>query len=93
MAKPEAHIALFRTILKNNLSVRQAEERARRLAEENKAKAKGPKNPFFQKTEKDLREVLGRRVSILKRGDTHYINIEFTSDKELDKLTKYLMKI
>lgn len=93
MARPDAQKPLFYLILKNGLSVRQVEERARKLAEKNKPLARGPKNPLFQKIEKDLGQVLGRRVSILKRGDTHYINIEFASGKELNKLTDYLMKI
>ena len=93
MAKKEAQKSLFQLILKNGLSVRQSEERARKLAEENRPRATGPKNPFFKKIEKDLEEVLGRRVSILKRGDTNYMNIEFASQKELNKLAQYLMRI
>ncbi len=93
MARPSAQDALFRAIIKNNLSIRQAEERARKVAIENKAYSHGPKNPFLKKIEKDLGKVLGRRVSILKRGDTNYINIEFADQKELEKLTAYLMKI
>ncbi len=93
LARPGAHLSLYKAIIKHGLSVRQVEERARKLAIENKPNAKGPKNPFFKKIEKDLGSVLGRRVSILKRGDTNYMNIEFASQKELDKLAKYLMKI
>ncbi len=93
MAKPEAQKSLFQAIIKNNLSVRQVEEKARKLASENKPYSKGPKNPLFKKIEKDLEEVLGRRVSILKRGDMNYINIQFIDQKELDKLAEYLLKI
>ena len=93
MAKPQAQKILFQTIIKNNLSVRQAEEKARKLALEDKPRSNGPKNPLFKKIEKDLERVLGRRVSILKRGDSNYINIQFADQKELDKLVKYLLKI
>ncbi len=93
MAKPEAQKNLFQTIIKNNLSVRQVEEKARKLVSENKPRSKGPKNPLFKKIEKDLEKVLGRRVSILKRGDSSYINIQFADQKELDRLVKYLLKI
>ena len=93
MAKPEAQKNLFQTIIKNNLSVRQAEEKARKLVSENKPRSKGPKNPLFKKIEKDLEKVLSHRVSILKRGDSSYINIQFTNQKELDRLVKYLLKI
>ena len=90
MASPKAQRALFQVVLKNGLSVRQTEDRARTLSLPNKAKGAGPKNPLFKKIEKDLGEVLGRRVSILKRGDRNFINIEFADQKELDKLVKNL---
>jgi len=92
MAKPEARMTLFNTIVKNNLSVRQAEEKARKVALPNKLRSQGPKNIFFKKMEKDLANALGRRVSILKRGDLNYINIQFVNQKELEKFSKYLLK-
>jgi len=92
MAKPEARMVLFNVILKNNLSVRQAEERARKVALPNKLRSHGPKNMVFKKIEKELADVLGRRVSILKRGDSNYINIQFADQKELEKFSKYLLK-
>lgn len=93
MAKSEAQMPLFRAIIKNSLSVRQAEERARKLALPNKPRSAGPKNILFKKIEKDLERVLGRRVSILKRGDSNYLNIEFANQEELDKITNNLLKI
>ncbi len=93
LARPEAHLPLFRAIIKNSLSVRQTEERARKLALPNKPRSAGPKNILFKKIEKDLSKVLGRRVSIFKRGDNNYLNIEFVNQKELDKMAKHLLKI
>jgi ParB family chromosome partitioning protein len=93
MARPSARLALFRAIVKNNLSVRQAEEKARKLALPNKPRSRGPKNPLFKKIENDLQQVLGRRVSITQRGETGHLNIEFCSQQELDKLVKHLLKI
>lgn len=93
MARPGSQMPLFRAIVKNSLSVRQSEERARKLALPNKPRSAGPKNILFKKIEKDLSEVLGRRVSIFKRGDNNYLNIEFVNQKELDRITKYLLKI
>lgn len=92
MAKPEARIALFNKIVKKSLSVRQSEEQARKVSLPNKPMSHGPKNVFFKKVEKDLSDVLGRRVSILKRGDSNYINIQFADQKELKKFSKYLLK-
>lgn len=93
MAKPEAQKALFQIVFKNGLSVRQTEDKARALALPDKPKSVGPKNPLFKQIEKDLGEVLGRRVSILKRGDRSFINIEFIDQKELDKMVKNLSRV
>ena len=93
IAKPEAQSALFRTIIRNNLSVRQSEEKARKLSLPKKPRTVGPRNPIFIKIEKDLGEALGHRVSIIKRGGNNYLNIEFINQKELDKIVKYLLKI
>ncbi len=93
MAKPEARMALFNEIIKNNLSVRQVEEKARKVALPNKLRSSGPKNIVFKKMEKNLGETLGCRVSITKRGNVGHLRIEFSSQKELDKTVNYLLKI
>jgi len=93
MASPDAQSALFREIIRNKLSVRRSEERARKLSLPKKPRTVGPRNPIFIKTEKDLSQVLGSRVSIIKRGGNNYLNIEFASQKELDKIINYLLKI
>ncbi len=93
MAKPQAQIALYQKIVKNDLTVRQAEDMARKVALLNKPRSYGPKNSLFKKIEKDLTEVLGRRVSILRRGNMGYLNIGFVNQKELDKMVKHLLKI
>jgi ParB family chromosome partitioning protein len=93
LARPSAQMSLFQTIIRNNLSVRQAEDRARKLALPDKPKSQGPKNPFFKKIEKELEGVIGRRVSITQRGDLGHLRIEFVNQKELDKLVKHLLKI
>ncbi|PIV10153.1 MAG: chromosome partitioning protein ParB [Candidatus Portnoybacteria bacterium CG03_land_8_20_14_0_80_41_10] len=91
MAKPTARLSLYRTIVKENLDVRRAEEKARQVAASS-PHASGPKNILFKKKEKDLSEVLGRRVSITQRGGRGYLRIEFADQKELDKLVDYLLK-
>ncbi|MFH1938187.1 MAG: ParB/RepB/Spo0J family partition protein [Patescibacteria group bacterium] len=92
MAKPEAQMPLFRAILKNNLSVRQTEERARKLALPNKPRSTGPKNIFFKKIEKDLSEGLCRRVSITQRGNLRHLRIEFADQNDLDKISKHFLR-
>jgi len=93
MAKPMARLALYQAVIRNNLAVRQTEDKARKVALPNKPYAQGPKNPLFRKIEKDLGKVLSQRVSILRRGDMGYLNIGFASQKELDKVVKHLLKI
>ena len=93
MAKPAARIALFNDVTANNLSVRQAEDRARALAVVRRKKlGRGPKSPLFKALEKDLEKVIGRRTSITQRGDLGHLRIEFVSQGELDRLVKYLLK-
>ena len=92
MAKPGSQMPLFRAIIKNSLSVRQAEEGARKLALPNKPRSTGPKNILFKKIEKDLSEGLCRRVSITQRGDLGHLRIEFADQKDLDKIYKHLLR-
>ena len=93
MAKPTARLALYQAVIRNSLGVRHTEDKAREVTLPNKPYAQGPKNPLFKKIEKDLGKVLGRRVSIIRRGDLGYLNIGFASQKELDKVVKHLLKI
>jgi ParB family transcriptional regulator, chromosome partitioning protein len=93
IASPSSQSALFREIVRRGLSVRRAEERARELSLPKKPRTVGPRNPVFIKIEKDLGKALGSRVSIIKRGGNNYLNIEFVSQKDLDKIVGYLMKI
>ncbi|MEA2113366.1 MAG: ParB/RepB/Spo0J family partition protein [Patescibacteria group bacterium] len=93
MVKPSARLALFRNIVKNNLSVRAAEDKARKLLLPNKPKAGGPKNSLFKKIEQDIVGVWGRRVSITQRKETGCLRVEFIGQKELDKLKNHLLKI
>ncbi len=93
MAKPMARLSLYQSIIRNNLNVRQAEDKARKMALPNKPYAQGPKNPLFRKIEKDLGKTLNQKVSIIRRGDLGYLSIGFASQKELDKIVKHLLKI
>lgn len=92
-AKPSARLALFKDIIKNDLSIRVAEEKARKLSIPNKPKSRGPKNLLFREIEKDVADAWGRRVSITQRGETGHLSVEFIGQKELDKLKNHLLKI
>ena len=93
MAKPSARLAFLKDIIKNGLSIRVAEEKARKLSVPNRPKSAGPKNFLFRKIEKDVADVWGRRVSITQRGETGHLRVEFIGQKELDKLKNHLLKI
>ncbi|MBU1136894.1 ParB/RepB/Spo0J family partition protein [Patescibacteria group bacterium] len=91
LARPVARLPIFRRVLRENLSVRRAEDLARRVARPVAAGGIGPKNPLFKKIESELKEILnGRRVSITKRGDLGNIRIEFADQEELDRIV-YLL--
>lgn len=92
LAKPVVQMPIFRRILKEKLDVRRAEDLARKVSDVNKARAAGPKNPLFKKIEEDLKQVLGKRVSITKRGDFGHVKVEFTSQEELDQIVYLLSK-
>lgn len=96
MAKPMARVSLYRDIIRNNLSIGQAEEKAREKDisnQGNQGRGIGPKNPLFRKLEKELAQAIGRRVSIIQRAGKQYLRIEFAGQLELDELINYLMKI
>lgn len=92
--KPEAQVAFFGKILRDNWGVRLTEEKARELADENKVHAprsQGPKCILFRSLEQKIGLAMGRRVNIMKRGSKGHIIIEFTDETELDKIATHLM--
>lgn len=93
IAKPARQIALAQEIIKDNLSVREVEDRARKAAARIPLGGREAKNPIFKKIEKDLQEVLGNRVNITKRGRAGRLVLQFYSQEELDKLAGHLLRI
>lgn len=89
-AREAAWMPIFRRVIKDNLSIRRAEEIARKVAAPVTPKSLGPKSVLFRKIENDLKDVLGRRVSITKRGDVGHVRVEFINQEELDRLV-YLL--
>ncbi len=90
---PEHRMVLFRAIINGNLSRQQAEEKARSFSRASNSTGRGPKNKFFKEMEKRLKNVIGRRVSITKRGEVGHINIEFVDQKEMEKIADHLLKL
>lgn len=88
----KAQIALLEVILKENLSVRQAEALANKYKGEKPAKKKPkPKSPELASLEEQLRNNLGTKVLLTrgKKGGT--ISIHYYSDEELNALVDRLL--
>ncbi|HYU48401.1 MAG TPA: ParB/RepB/Spo0J family partition protein [Candidatus Limnocylindria bacterium] len=90
---PAAQVHLLGAIVSRELSVRQAEELARRLREPRPA-AKPTRtasgDPDLERVEEDLRRSLGTKVSLARTRRGGRIVIEYYSDEELDRLYERL---
>jgi ParB family transcriptional regulator, chromosome partitioning protein len=76
---------LLEDILYRNISVREAERVSRNIAVE-RARRKPVVDPVTKTLEEKLREALGTRVSIERKGVGGRISIDFFSDEELHGL-------
>jgi ParB family chromosome partitioning protein len=91
--EPAAQVHLLGAIVSRELSVRQAEELARRLRE-----PQAPSNtarrvsadPDLERVEEDLRRSLGTKVSLARTRRGGRIVIEYYSDEELGRLYERL---
>ena len=90
----EKQLLLFKEIIKDKLSVRQAEALARKIAKTlpMKAKPKSRKDPYLRNLENKLSDVLGTRVKLTRKGKKGKITIEFFSQEELDSIVKKIYK-
>ena len=87
LATHQAQSAVLKTILSQNLSVRQTEELVRKLTgEKPKNKFTHIPEPEISDIEKRLRAHLGTKVNLHKRGKGGVISIHFYSDEELNAL-------
>lgn len=83
-----------KTIIKNNLNVRQVEKMIMDINGDNPIKKdkKIVKDLFIEKQEESLRNILGTNVKIQKQKNKGKIQIDFYSDEELEKLITFLKK-
>ncbi len=83
---------LVSTIVDAGLSVRQAEELARRLREPRPAKAALERrfDPDLERVEDDLRNALGTKVSVARGRKGGRIVIEYYTDEDLGRLYERL---
>lgn len=88
LPEEKEQLKLFQTILKSNLSVRKTESISRKLKKPNFR----PFDPALLEKEDFLREHLGTRVKIDKKGNRGKITIEFYSEAELNLIVKKIIK-
>lgn len=84
---PEKQRALFEMILKNNLTVRQTEEKVKEVtvSTHTRRMGSGGVSPFAEEEEK-ISASLGTKVSIKKSGNGGKILIDFYSKEELENI-------
>ncbi len=85
---PVQQLHLVATITEAGLSVRQAEELARRLREprEPSSKVERRRDPDLERVEDDLRASLGTKVSVARGRKGGRIVIEYYTDEDLGRL-------
>jgi ParB family chromosome partitioning protein len=92
LPNPQAQSAALQTILKHNLTVRQAEELARKMAGERPVQVHKPTKPTgIRELEEKMRSQLGTKVTIQHGKGGGTIVIHYYSDEELDALVAQLL--
>ena len=93
---PEAQMAVMRDIIKNGLSVRQTEERVRRLKQGEKPRPRPSRRlpPELRSLETQFRQSLGTRVNIQKKGkgEGGRVVIHYYSDEELQAIYEAIVE-
>lgn len=90
VSNPEKQRALFELILKENLNVRQVEDRVREISVQPHKRRIKDADPELSEKEQQLSQVLGTRVKIKKTPKGGQLMIEFFSPEEYDSLCKKL---
>ncbi len=83
---PEKQRALFEMIIKENLSVRQIEEKVREVTVGKHKRRIRQVDPETEKQEQELTESLGTKVKIKKGKKGGQIVIEYYTDEDFDSL-------
>jgi ParB family chromosome partitioning protein len=89
----EKQRALYKEIIKSNLTVRQAEERVRKLSSQNQSKKIKKFDPEIKEKEEALSKSLGTKVSIQKSGRSGKVVVYFYSKEEMNNLIDKLERI
>jgi len=89
---PEEQVRLCREIIKNGWSVRKVEQIVRARREPKKDLKPKDKDPIIRELEENLQRALGTAVRIIKGGRKGRIEIEFYSDRDLERLISLLTR-
>lgn len=89
---PEKQRAMLAEILKNNLTVRQAEQKSKLVAVAGHTRKIGKKSSPWIETENILSEFLSAKVEVRKSGAGARIIVECYSQDELDKTVDAILK-
>lgn len=85
-----AQLRVSREVVSKNLSVRDTEVLVKKATAPAEKKPESPKDVHTRAAEERLRFALGTRVQILRKGKGGKIEIEFTSEDELQRLFEQL---
>lgn len=93
LPSPEAQMALAEEIQKKRLSVRETEERVKRLLQGEKPKEEAPLAIYYQEAERQLTNRLGRRVTIAQGRKKGKLTLEYYDKEDLEALMDALKKL
>jgi ParB family chromosome partitioning protein len=93
LGESKQQIRLAEEIIRNSLSVRQAEKLALRLQLKKTKKSPKQIDPNLLAAENELQKALGTKVRIVKAKGAGRIEIRFYSDNELERLHKLLTQV
>ena len=88
----EKQMALYESIVKEQLTVREAETRARGSVFPKAKRQSALVDPQVRATEEQLADVLGTRVRIARAGKGGRITIEYYNDDDLKHLLEKIVK-
>ncbi len=90
---PEKQRGLFELILRDNLSVRQTEEKLKEVTVSSHKRRIGQDNPEIKEKENQLAIILGTKIKIKKNKKGGQIAIDFYSEEEFNELFNKLSKL
>ncbi len=92
-ANPQAMVEVYKTVVKNRLSVRQTEELVKKLNSARPRRVTRKDAPVeIQEMEEQLRRYLGTRIKLRYGKDGGSLTIYYFSDEELNSMIAKILK-